>query len=196
MDLKQAVDVERSRLSMLEKQLAESKSKLKSTNSSRDSLKHEFDRIKHKGARPIADILKTDAKWILGAIGIASSGVGFVIGHAAFGYKGAIVGVPGLGILVFALVARFGFNATLRDAKTIQERGRMAVAESKRLSEEVDQLSKMVVLARERLVEAETAMNEQLAIERRRAPQVNAPVIVTPANAIDRGKPLSRQKSN
>ena len=176
------VAVQKNRLVELETQSADIGKRLAKAEATNASMKKTFDRIKKTGAKPIVEILQTDAKWILAVSGIGGSAAGFVIGHASFGMKGAIVGIPVLGIVVFSLMARFVYNATILDVATVRQKGRQAVADAKHWKQEHEKMPELIEYAKDRLKEAETVFQaeqkkQQLAISQSPAPERSLRVI-------------------
>lgn len=156
-----AVSAARQRLDDINKKIAESEQKRDSARTRAQRLKNEFDRIKKTGATPITQLLRSNHGILIATSGLAGSGVGFIVGHAAFGTAGAIAGIPFFGVLVFGAVARFGFNASLYDIDTTRNQGRLAVAQVKEHEAEIARLQEILPLALERVNETERIAEEE-----------------------------------
>ena len=153
--VQESVAVAKDRFEVLQKQIANLERKRDAAKSRSQRLKTEYQRIQKTGAKPVTEILRTDAVWVISAAAICGSGVGFIIGHSVLSTAGGIVGVPIGGITLFALVSRFVYNGTLYDGTTTRFKGREAIAEAKAQDEEVLKLKELLPLALERLNEAE-----------------------------------------
>lgn len=170
------------RLADIEGKITEFTKKRDAARAKGQRLKADFDRIKKTGARPIAEVLRSNSGILIAASGLGGSGVGLVIGHAAMGTAGAIAGIPIMGAIVSVSVARFGFNATLHDIETTKILGRQAQGDVKEFEAEIARQQELQPLALERVNE-----EERLAAQNRAAA-----VIVRPSRQSRGGEMISQ----